>query len=56
MEKIQKKDVRLNIKIEEDLKKRFIAVAKANDEDCSKLVRRFVKEYLIKNSQTKFNF
>ena len=58
MEKIQKKKpiIALNIKMEEDLKNRFLAVAKANDDNGSQLIRKFIKDYLIKNSQTKMNF
>jgi len=39
------------IRIEEDLKKRFVQVAKANDSDASKEVRKFIKRYLAENSQ-----
>lgn len=56
MDRETKKNVLLNIKIEEDLKKRFIAVAKNNDENGSMLIRKFIKDYLIKNSQSKMNF
>lgn len=49
--KENKKNVMLNVKIEEDIKKRFIAVAKNNDENCSMLIRKFIKEYLVKNQQ-----
>ncbi len=47
----ENKTVLLNIKIEEDIKKRFIAVAKNNDENCSMLIRKFIKDYLVKNQQ-----
>lgn len=49
--KENKKNVMLNVKIEEDIKKRFIAVAKNNDENCSMLIRKFIKDYLVKNQQ-----
>lgn len=47
----KKEKVILNVKIDEDIKKRFIAVAKNNDENCSMLIRKFIKEYLVKNQQ-----
>jgi len=40
-----------NIKVEDELKERFLRVAKENDTDGSKEVRKFMKEYLSKNSQ-----
>jgi len=42
-----------NIKVEEDLRKRFIAVCKENDTSGSMEIRKFIKEYLKNNSQTK---
>ncbi len=39
------------IRIDEDLKKRFVQVCKANDSDASKEVRKFIKKYLAENSQ-----
>ena len=56
MKKEQKEVVIFNIKIEEDLKNRFLAVAKANDDNGSQLIRKFIKDYLVKHSQTKMNF
>ena len=56
MKEDKKEKTVFNIKIEQDLKDRFLAVAKANDENGSQLIRKFIKDYLIKNSQTKFNF
>lgn len=56
MKKEKTEVVIFNIKIEEDLKNRFLAVAKANDDNGSQLIRKFIKDYLIKNSQTKMNF
>ena len=53
MARVTQKDqdfVRLNINIPRDLKERFIAVAKANETDSSKLIRSWIKEYLAKNS------
>lgn len=40
-----------NIKMDFDLAKRFKKVAVHNDEDMSKLVRKWIKEYVGKNSQ-----
>ena len=48
--------VRLNINLPKNIKERFIAVAKANETDSSKLIRQFIKDYLAKNSQTKIEF
>lgn len=48
--------VRLNINLPKDIKERFIAVAKANETDSSKLIRQFIKDYLAKNSQQKMEF
>ena len=48
--------VRLNINLPKDIKERFIAVAKANETDSSKLVRLWIKEYLQKNTQQKMEF
>lgn len=48
--------VRLNINLPKEMKERFIAVAKANDTDSSKLIRQFIKDYLTKNSQTTIDF
>lgn len=56
MKEDKKEKIVFNIKLEQDLKDRFLAVAKANDENGSQLIRKFIKDYLIKNSQTKFNF
>jgi len=44
------------IRVEEDLKQRFISVCKANETDSSKEIRKFIKDYLSKNSQTKMEF
>lgn len=44
------------IRVEEDLKQRFIAVCKANETDASKEMRKFIKDYLAKHSQTKMEF
>jgi len=44
------------IRIEEDLKQRFISVCKVNETDASKEIRKFIKNYLSKNSQSKIEF
>lgn len=38
------------IRVEEDLKQRFINVCKANETDASKEIRKFIKKYLAENS------
>ena len=48
--------VRLNINLPKDIKERFLAVAKANETDASKLMRMWIKDYLAKHSQTKMEF
>ena len=54
--KKQNKDTVFNIKVESDIKNRFVAVAKENDETASQLIRKFMKEYLIKHSQKTMKF
>lgn len=43
------KSVRLNIIIDDDLKKAFISSAKKNNSDASKIVRGWIIDYLGKN-------
>ena len=50
----EKKIVNYTFRVEKDLKDRFVAVCKANDTDSSKELRKFIKQYLAKNSQCKF--
>ncbi len=52
----KEKITHFTVRVEDDLKKRFSAVAKANDSDASKEVRKFIKEYLAKYSQQKISF
>lgn len=40
----------LTIRIDENLKNDFIAAAKENDIDASKLVRQFIKKYVRTNA------
>jgi len=46
-----KKIINYAFRIDKDLKDRFLAVCKANDTDSSKELRKFIKQYLVKNSQ-----
>lgn len=39
------------LRLPAQLKKDFLAVAKANDQDAAKLLRAFVKDYLKKHAQ-----
>jgi len=48
------KKVNFNMLIDEDLKKRFIKIAKQNDETASQLMRKYIKDYVSKNSQLVF--
>lgn len=48
--------INFTIRIEKDLKQRFISVCKANETDASKEMRKFIKDYLSKNSQAKMEF
>lgn len=48
--------VKLNVKIERDLKQRFLKIAKNNDTDGSKLIRKWIRDYLRKNAQQKIKF
>lgn len=55
MEKKDKK-INFNVKVEEDIKNRFLAVCKANDSAASQEIRKFMKEYLNKYSQQTMTF
>ncbi len=55
-ENFHEKRTNFTIRVEEDLKKRFIAVCKVNDTDASKEMRKFMKEFLSKHSQRKMEF
>ena len=48
---VKKNRVRLNVQIEKDLRDKFIAIARENNTDASKLVRDFVYQYLAENSK-----
>jgi len=53
----KKKDTtNINIRIDRSLKDRFIAVCKENESDSNKEIRKFIKEYLKKHSQTTMDF
>jgi hypothetical protein len=49
-----KKEIKtnFNVKMEKTLKDRFIEVCKQNETLASLEIRKFIKEYLKKNSQT----
>ena len=51
--KIAIKMSNLTIRIDENLKHDFIAAAKENDIDASKLVRQFIKKYVRTNTVEK---
>jgi len=52
----EKKIINYTIRVEKDLKDRFLQVCKSNDSDSSKEIRKFMKEYLRKNAQTSIKF
>ena len=43
--------VRLNINLPKNLKNNFLKTAKQNETDASKLIRKYIKEYLKQNKQ-----
>ncbi|HIP26894.1 MAG TPA: ribbon-helix-helix protein, CopG family [Flavobacteriaceae bacterium] len=45
------KETTLTIRIEHNLKDTFKKVAKANDDDISKVLRRYIRQYIKENSQ-----
>jgi antitoxin component of RelBE/YafQ-DinJ toxin-antitoxin module len=51
-----KNKVNFTIRIDKELKDRFVKVCKQNDTDSSKEIRRFVKTFLEQHAQKKFNF
>jgi len=50
MEKTDKK-VTITFQIEKSLRETFKKVCKANDDDASKVLRRFIKDYINQNKQ-----
>ena len=48
---VSKKDAQLLIKLERDLRDRFVKVAAMNDMTASQLIRHFIRDYLKNNSQ-----
>ena len=48
-----KETVSINVRIDKDLKDRFIKVADANDDTASQLLRKYIKSYLSEHSQGK---
>jgi len=51
MKNKEKEISNLTIRIETDLKKRFIKLTKAKDSDASKELRKFIKKYIQENNQ-----
>jgi len=51
MQKTNNEKINFNIKMEKDIKDRFLKVAKANDTTAAQLIRHFIKDYISKNSQ-----
>ena len=49
----QKEISNFTIRIETNLKKQFTRIAKQNDSDASKEVRKFIKKYIIENTKDK---
>ena len=41
----------MNIKIDDDLKKSFLEICKANDKSGSQVIRDFIRKYVAKNGQ-----
>lgn len=56
MIKEEEKNTNLILKIDKDIKDRFLKVAKNNEETGSSLIRKFIKEYLKEHSQTTMTF
>ena len=50
---MSKETVNINIRIEKDIKNRFIKVAESNDDTASQLIRKYIKKYLADNAQGK---
>ena len=50
MSKMEKKyNTNLNIRIEDELKKQFIAITEKQDVKFSHVIRNFIKDYVTKN-------
>ena len=41
----------ITIRVDKDLRDKFVKIAKINDSDASKLIRIFMKKYVSDNSQ-----
>lgn len=48
--------VNFNVKVERDIKDRFIKVCENNDTKASQEIRKFMRDYLQKHSQMSMNF
>lgn len=51
MTKVKNNNVLFNIRLDRELKDRFLRVAKENDQDGAKLLRKMIKEYCSSNAQ-----
>jgi len=47
----KKEIVTITFRLEKDLRETFKKICKANDDDVSKVLRRFVKQYINENRQ-----
>lgn len=52
----QKQETRFTVRVDSDLHKAFIDVAKSNDQVPSQLVRAFMREYIAKHKQIGLKF
>ncbi|SMC10192.1 hypothetical protein [Nitratiruptor tergarcus] len=48
---MKNKKVHKTIRVEKDLWDKFMKIAKYKDSDASKEIRKFIKKYLVENSQ-----
>lgn len=46
---MNKKNVALKIRVEEELRKEFIEVCRSDDMTAAQVVRRFMREYITRN-------
>lgn len=46
---MNKKDVALKIRVDEDLRKEFISTCRSEDMTAAQVVRKFVREYIARN-------
>jgi hypothetical protein len=48
----KKNTTTFTIRVDKSIKDRFLKISKLNEENGSQLLRKFMKEYLTKNSQS----